>query len=263
MAVTVDMLPSSVVRVTSRDAATLSLGATPSSTVTFSPALGTSVTAKSGEDGSVAVPSLPCPSLSEVTWGDGTSSYAAWLEVVARHYCSTDDVLDCGDDQSSPRSIGCTEAQAFEARAQATDVIEQAARRSFVPVTCEEGISCSRGDASILGWPDVSSVSIVDATDSAATVTLVGDSMARLEHSTRESIVYVHGLKRFPEPVRRACATLAASYLLPSRIPSRASGESTDAGFLRYTLAGVDGATGIPEVDAVIQQYGRHRMEVA
>ena len=78
----------------------------------------------------------------------------------------------------------------------------------------------------------------------------------------RATIRYRYGLTEVPERVSEAVLRLAAYYLRPSATPERATGEATDAGFIRYTLAGRDGATGLPEVDAAIEQFGRCRAVV-
>jgi len=72
------------------------------------------------------------------------------------------------------------------------------------------------------------------------------------------TLFYEHGFTQAPEPVRRACMALARANLVGNEMWSRRTGEQTDIGFFRLTLAGRAGSpTGLPEVDAVIQQYGR------
>ena len=44
---------------------------------------------------------------------------------------------------------------------------------------------------------------------------------------------------------------------------SRATVEAPDVGFFRVSVAGPDRPTGIPEVDAVITDFGRRRPRVA
>lgn len=72
-------------------------------------------------------------------------------------------------------------------------------------------------------------------------------------------VEYEHGLDSYPPEVRRATLMLAEDYLVKSSLPSRATSVSTDEGYLRISVAGRDGLTGIPEVDAAIEQYGRRR----
>lgn len=67
-----------------------------------------------------------------------------------------------------------------------------------------------------------------------------------------------HGYLSVPEPVRRVGLLYARSILLKSALEQsdRATAVFTDLGGYRLTLAGRDGATGIPEVDAVIGPDG-------
>ena len=60
-------------------------------------------------------------------------------------------------------------------------------------------------------------------------------------------------------PVAQAAMLLAREYLVRSVLSSRATVESTDVGFFRVSVAGRDRPTGIPEVDAVIERFGRSR----
>lgn len=66
---------------------------------------------------------------------------------------------------------------------------------------------------------------------------------------------YEHGLDDAPRVARNAGIKLAASYLIKSPVPDRATVESTDAGNWRVSVAGRDGPTGIPEVDAILDEF--------
>jgi hypothetical protein len=68
-----------------------------------------------------------------------------------------------------------------------------------------------------------------------------------------------HGFRAVPESVRRAGLLYARTVLLRSAIEQsdRATAVFTDIGGYRLTLAGRDGPTGLPEVDAVLAQFGR------
>lgn len=74
-----------------------------------------------------------------------------------------------------------------------------------------------------------------------------------------------YGYEAVPAPVRRAAMILAVEYLVPSALPPRAMSQSTDLGEFRISIANPDAGrwTGIPDVDAVIQQFGLHRPVVA
>lgn len=65
-------------------------------------------------------------------------------------------------------------------------------------------------------------------------------------------VFYEFGIAEPPEPVRQATMMLAREALVDRMIPARATALSTDQGVLRFSLAGRDGPTGIPDVDAVI-----------
>lgn len=70
---------------------------------------------------------------------------------------------------------------------------------------------------------------------------------------------YEHGLDAPPAPIRRAALTLAREYLAGSDLPGRATATSVGDQMFRLTVAGRDGVTGLPEVDAALDQHGRKR----
>lgn len=76
---------------------------------------------------------------------------------------------------------------------------------------------------------------------------------------------YEHGYENVPGPVKRAALLLAVEDLVPSALPPRATAQSTDLGDFRISLANPDAGrdTGIPEVDAIIAQYGCRRPRIA
>lgn len=68
---------------------------------------------------------------------------------------------------------------------------------------------------------------------------------------------YEYGLDRAPGAITRAALILAREYLVKSDLPGRATATSIGDQFFRLTIAGRDGVTGIPDVDAAIDQFGR------
>jgi hypothetical protein len=80
-------------------------------------------------------------------------------------------------------------------------------------------------------------------------------------------LLYEHGLDAPPEPVRREAIVLARSRLIQNLgkapIDSRVISVSTDDGTYRLAQAGRDGPTGIPSVDAVLEQFSRQLPGVA
>lgn len=68
-------------------------------------------------------------------------------------------------------------------------------------------------------------------------------------------LLYEYGFDGPIEPVHRAALQLGAAYAVELAVPSRTTSQSTEVGVFRLTIAGRDGRTGIPEVDAVIEQF--------
>ena len=91
---------------------------------------------------------------------------------------------------------------------------------------------------------------------SPVTCELVGDCQARVD-ADRAVVTATYGLETCPDEVRLACIAYALYRLRPDSRPSNAVGQSTDYGFVRFSLAGRDGATGLVEVDAVIKAWSR------
>ncbi len=76
-------------------------------------------------------------------------------------------------------------------------------------------------------------------------------------------ILYEYGLDAPPEPITDAALILAKHLLIRSPLGERATSETTELGTFRIATAGRDGATGLPEVDAILDQFGVHRPVVA
>lgn len=76
-------------------------------------------------------------------------------------------------------------------------------------------------------------------------------------------IHYEHGQAMPPGPVSRAAVVLAQDYAAGAGVPSRATAQTIGEQMFRITVAGRDGITGIGDVDAVIDQFGRKRYSVA
>lgn len=76
------------------------------------------------------------------------------------------------------------------------------------------------------------------------------------------TVHYAHGLDAAPPPITRAALTLAREYLAGSDLPGRATATSIGDQMYRLTIAGRDGVTGLPEIDAAIDQHGRKRFRI-
>lgn len=73
---------------------------------------------------------------------------------------------------------------------------------------------------------------------------------------------YEHGMETVPPAITRAALLLARDYLVKSDVPARATGTSIGDQWFRITVAGRDGVTGLPEVDAAIEAEGRKGYKV-
>jgi hypothetical protein len=71
------------------------------------------------------------------------------------------------------------------------------------------------------------------------------------------TVHYVHGYDTPPGAITRAALMLAREYLVKSDLPNRATATQIGDQLFRVTIAGRDGVTGIPDVDAAIAQFGR------
>lgn len=159
------------------------------------------------------------------------------------------------------------------ARTAAEERFEGAARVAFVPRGRRVTL---RGDGSYrLELPDnacrrVVSVSIDGtALDAGALAELELREWGALDRpslwpaGSSIAVYYEHGEDAPPAPVREAAMLLAREYLVRSAISSRAVVEQTDVGAFRLSVAGRDRPTGIPDVDAVIEAFGRRRPRIA
>lgn len=202
------------------------------------------------DDGKLKLPRIAAPDTVRINWYGGDDLlFTTFLTVVTRHYFTLAQLqaLDDTDDFSD-----VTEDEFWAARQAATETFERNARRSFVQqMGTTETFS---GGFVWLGHNDVTEV-LTPGWE------LVSDCQVRGPHG-HATIRYRYGLTEVPVRVSEAVLRLAAYYLRPSATPERATGEATEAGFIRYTLAGRDGATGLPEVDAAIEQFGRCRAVV-
>ncbi len=244
--------PDSTIRVAASEATTLHLETDLTiSKAALHPLIG-------GEQGlpvggnAITLPAVKAPDLIDITWFVGEQPmFSTRVEVVTRHYFSLDALRAYGDGQDDFDTM--PEEALYEARQAATEVFERNARRSFVRRVGKTvdyngfGTSCIQLDHN-----DVDEMLTHG-------YTLVSDCQAvRYKDSPHPTEVkYVYGLGDVPAQVSRAVLELAAYMLRPSNRPIGATGESTDAGFIRFTTAGQDGFTDIPEVNAAIEQFGR------
>ncbi|MBQ9041582.1 MAG: hypothetical protein IJ111_02075 [Eggerthellaceae bacterium] len=203
-------------------------------------------------DNTFDFPIFAAPTTVKIGWFESSSDdavFTSYAEVVSRHYFTLEQLsgFDGGRDDFGDLPI---EMQ-YAARQAATEVFEEASGRSFV---ARIGRTKDYGRSSLL---------VLDHHDIRELLTpgYVQVSDSQLERRPGcgpfpRWVEYVYGAPVMPAEVSRAVLELAAYTLRPSNRPIGATGESTDAGYIHYTIAGRDGATAIPEVNAAIQQFG-------
>lgn len=206
------------------------------------------------EDGSLAFPAMDAPDVVRVEWldDDGNVLFASRVEVVNRHYFELSELRDFGDGQDEFGDL--PDDMLWQARQAATEVFEEAARRSFVlryGRTRDYGIDDSRWF--YLDHNDVESIE----TEGYRLVSDCQVERTACDGEYPRDIEYLYGTDSVPAQVSRAVLELAAYMLRPTNRPIGATGESSDAGYVHFTTAGRDGATDIPEVNAAVQQFGR------
>lgn len=168
-----------------------------------------------------------------------------------------------------------TDAKLRAARTAAEQRFEQACRVAFVPRARRVTIAGDGSDHVYL--PDNAVRRIVSLTvdDVAFTVAELAaldvrewgrvrrmDGLTFADGAVVE-VFYEHGLDYPDGPVAQAVMLLTREYAVRSGLSSRATVEATDVGFFRVSVAGPDRPTGIPEVDAVIADFGRRRPRIA
>ena len=200
-------------------------------------------------------PPLVAPNTVLVEWRASGSNEAAFTnhaEVVSRHYFTLDQLRAYGDGRDDFDDL--SDEVLWEARQAATDVFEEAAHRSFVERYGKTRDFGGEGQL-ILKHRDVREV---------LTPGYIQASDSRLERIPGSFcgprwVEYLYGAESMPAEVSRAVLELAAYTLRPSNRPIGATGESTDAGYIHFTIAGRDGWTAIPEVNAAIDMFGAGR----
>lgn len=208
---------------------------------------------------SFKLPTFTPPDVVKIEWLETASSdeaaFVSTVEIVSRHYFPLDELRHYGDGQDDfDDAEKYPELRLIEVRQAAEETFEKAANRSFVKrigCTTDYGrdyfITLSHCDVSELlsdGYRLVSDCQIE------RDVNFFGRPFPR-------HIEYVYGLDRIPSKVSEAVLTLAAYYLRPNNTADRATGESSEAGYIHFTLAGINGATSLPEVNATADQFGR------
>ena len=202
--------------------------------------------------GKAALSALAC-GLWDVSWEGGAAS----VDVVPWHLFGLDEMREAAD----PGELdGVTAAGMEDARERATLKLERSCRRSFLRRTRRAKVAWRRfGGSCPLPWVDVAEVAPAPVSPAGVALELECDSVCSVRGPAPwpVDVVATYGLAPAPADVRDAAVQLALYYLRPDSRPSNAMGESTELGYMRFSIAGRDGATGLIEVDAVIGQWER------
>ena len=203
------------------------------------------------DGGKARLPRIDAPDMGKVEWSAGGEPLmTSYIEVVPRHYFDLPELSAYGDGQDDFDAL--PEDALRSARQAATEVFERNANRSFVRRlgrTKDYGnarlVALWHGDVEELLTPGYRLVCGCQCVCDGC-----GEPYPRW-------VEYVYGTGDVPVQVSRAVLELAAYMLRPTNRPLGATGESSDAGYIHFTVAGRDGATDIPEVNAAIEQFGR------
>ncbi len=213
--------------------------------------------------------SVPAASLATLdtyraTWAGDQGSWVTYAEICGAYLFETAD-LKAFDSSLSAK----TEAELRGARTAAEIRFERACRLALVPRG--RRISTAGEGSSRLQLPTKAPRAFLSG--SIAGTSITAEELAELTPQdwgavdrpsgklwTLDAAIalhYEHGLDYPPEDAAKAAMILAREYLVRSALSSRAVAEQTDVGFLRLSIAGRDGPTGLPDVDAVARDLAR------
>lgn len=245
----------------------LSFHGGPSSVTVTDEATGETVAVEASR-GSFDIPCAGAPRLLDVSWEASGVRVAAELDVVAAMPCTLDDIYAYRAEQYGFRERYGDDDVA-RARAKAIEVIEAECRRHVQPVMRTGWVdrpTCTT--RTMLMGEDGCEADLISV---ARAVSASGDELAlrpvrkgspyidvsAMRYGDAAEVAYVAGMSPVPSEVRPAVVSLAASYLAPKTAPENATSTSTEAGVLSFVIGGVNGATSIPEVNALISRHGR------
>lgn len=250
-------MPDTTVCIANAETVSLGLDADrPMAAVRLLPRFGAACEIPLDDAGTFEFPVFPPPESVRIDWldasGSGKAVFTSYATVVSRHYFSLGSLKGYGDGQDDFDKLDDDELRM--ARQAATEVFEASAHRSFVHRigrTKDYGrdtlLQLWHGDVYELlsdGYVQVSGSQLLRET-------------GRCSGPFPRWIEYLYGADEVPAEVARAVLELAAYTLRPSNRPVGATGESSEAGYIHFIIAGKDGATAIPDVNAAIKQFGR------
>lgn len=143
-------------------------------------------------------------------------------------------------------------------------------RRAFRPRGNRQSVLGSGSDTLYTGVNDiykvvslvVSSGGVVGTPPTVSTIRPYPDTTLRVESGTWSwgtvTVLYEYGIRSVPAKIKLEALKYAKSLLLEGPLDEgRATAVFSDIGGYRLTIAGRDGPTGIPSVDAALAQFSR------
>lgn len=212
-----------------------------------------------------------------ITWS-GTIGANPWswtdtLEIVGGYLFEIADLR--GYDRAFLDSVKYPATALAAARIEVEQTIEgeKAACVAFVPRGARATVSGTGKDTIVLPHYEVREVYALSVNGTALTseqlaALVIDDNRVSLGSGAfttgRKNVVvhYAHGRDAAPAPIGRAALLLAKEYIVASDLPSRATATSIGTQWFRVNVAGRDGITGIPDVDAAIDQHGRKHLRI-
>lgn len=225
-----------------------------------------------GVAGEFDIPLSTAPDLIDLAWSVNGVQVTASIELVMTRYCGVSDVRSYRPDEN-PRLGSVPDSVIAEKIAKAESLIEHEAHRHFQPILVRavtDRPNCRTTSLALEGEMTSSDIrSVISAKDqdgNAVSIRKASDvclDVRDLGSGKFAEVVLEVGMSPTPTEVKDAVVALAAWYLVERAEPDNAVSASTDLGFMRFVVGGVDGAaTSIPEVNAVIQRYGMRDMKV-
>lgn len=216
-------------------------------------------------DGVFDLPLVTVPDLLTVRWDVDGIEVSADVEAVAARYCTVEDVRGYQPEQNLLGDVDDETVQGAIDRAEA--VIEREAHRVFQPVLLRgvtDRPNCRASSMVLVGDGTASDITAVvsakDQDGNAVSMRPCGQCLLDVRDlglNKFAEVVVECGMNPTPPEMKTAVVALAAWYLTPHATPDNATSTSTDLGFMRFVVGGVDGAaTSIPEVNALIGRYG-------
>jgi hypothetical protein len=197
-------------------------------------------------------------------WLIATQTFRTTVEVVGGFY------FTIAEAKALTELASKSAAEIAAGRTLAEQAFEHATGYTFVPRYTRQTLSAVHGTVLRLPKRPLRSIRAISETTSIGgtpTTLTTTDYAANADGIYRPAtwtpgpnnvvVGYEYGADEPPERVKRAVLLLAKTWLTTGPIDDRATGIPTDGGTIPLLTPGIRGSTfGIPEVDAVVEQYG-------